>query len=78
MCSQKSAGKKRAFGSYFLIYAKLFHVIQKQKAMFICMDIFESETDSFSEMGTQDDSDIKAFLRMSAALERPLCFALRE
>lgn len=46
--------------------------------MFICMDIFESETDSFSEMGTQDDNDIKDFLRVSAALEMSLCFQLRE
>lgn len=42
------------------------------------MDIFESETDSFPEMGTLDDGDIKDFLRMSAALERSLCFPLRE
>lgn len=28
-CSQKTASKKRAFGSYFLVYTKLFHVIQK-------------------------------------------------
>lgn len=29
--------QKRAFGSYFLACTKLFHVFQKENAMFICM-----------------------------------------
>lgn len=39
------------------------------------MDIFENETDSFSEMGTQDDSDIKDFLRMSACTREVSLFS---
>lgn len=38
------------------------------------MDIFHKDTDSFSEMGTKDDSGIRDFLRMSAALEKSLVF----